>query len=120
MPIDYPSDRGGTAGYVSPVKRKKNKNKKTAKSKADLRSGGMYSSGRAIPPAPGTKKAAAGSPPKKPARPSDKGGRAGYVRPSGSGVARGTYKPGGLYSTGRAIPPSPGTKKRYQGRGRGA
>ena len=56
MPIDYPSDRGGTAGYVSPVKRKKNKNKKAVKSKADLRSGGMYSSGRAIPPAPGTKK----------------------------------------------------------------
>ncbi len=27
-------------------------------------------------------------------------------------TARATYKPGGLYSTGRAIPPSPGTKAR--------
>ena len=52
-------DKGGMAGYVSPVKRKKNKKaaaSKTAASKADYRPGGRYSTGRAIPPSPGTKK----------------------------------------------------------------
>jgi len=28
MAMNYPGDKGGMAGYVSPVKRKKNKNKK--------------------------------------------------------------------------------------------
>ena len=31
--------------------------------------------------------------------------------PKIKGVKKATYKPGGLYSTGRAIPPGPGTKK---------
>ena len=58
-------DKGGMAGYSAAVPKKKkirnNKkselpNKKsTTKSKADYRPGGMYSTGRAIPPSPGTK-----------------------------------------------------------------
>ena len=32
--------------------------------------------------------------------------------PKTKGVKKATYKPGGLYSTGRAIPPGPGTKAR--------
>lgn len=54
-----PEDKGGTMGYVAPVARKKGKKAKaakSAKSKADYRPGGMYSTGRAIPPSPGTKK----------------------------------------------------------------
>ena len=38
--------------------KKKAAPKKAAKSKADYRPGGMYSTGRAIPPSPGTKKSA--------------------------------------------------------------
>ena len=52
-------DKGGMAGYSAAVpKKKKNKkatSKGNAKSKADYRPGGMYSTGRAIPPSPGTK-----------------------------------------------------------------
>ena len=48
-------DKGGMAGYSSAVSKKK-KNKKVATSKADYRPGGMYGTGRAIPPSPGTKK----------------------------------------------------------------
>jgi hypothetical protein len=48
-------DKGGMAGYSAAVpKKKKNKkatSKGNAKSKADYRPGGMYSTGRAIPPA---------------------------------------------------------------------
>ena len=55
-------DKGGMAGYSAAVPKnkkirdKKKSNKKaTTKSKADYRPGGMYSTGRAIPPSPGTK-----------------------------------------------------------------
>jgi len=61
-----PEDKGGMSGYVAPVARKKGKGKKgkakAAKSKADYRPGGMYSTGRAIPPSPGTKKSSAKTP----------------------------------------------------------
>jgi len=59
-------DKGGMSGYVAPVARKKGKGKKgkgkAAKSKADYRPGGMYSTGRAIPPSPGTKKSSTKTP----------------------------------------------------------
>ena len=60
-----PEDKGGMSGYVAPVARKKGKKAKAAKaakSKADYRPGGMYSTGRAIPPSPGTKKATTKTP----------------------------------------------------------
>ena len=64
--MERPDDKGGMSGYVAPTKKggkgKKGKKAPAAKSKADYRSGGMYSTGRAIPPAPGTKKSSAKTP----------------------------------------------------------
>ena len=51
-------DKGGMAGYSAAVPKKKKNKKVAAKkaaSKANYKSGGTYSTGRAIPPAPGTK-----------------------------------------------------------------
>ena len=51
-------DKGGMAGYSAAVPKKK-KNKKVAAKKAaakgNFKPGGSYTSGRAIPPSPGTK-----------------------------------------------------------------
>ncbi len=95
---DKPKPYRGADAYKSFVRSKPKKSSGSGAKKPDYRSGGMFRSGRAIKPAPGTKE-------RRKFRDSD----TKLGKPSG--VKRGTYKSGGLYKSGRAIAQAPGTKK---------
>ena len=98
--------------------------------KPDYKSGGMYSTGRAITRAPGTKKrpkfrdkdersaaqrgltrVTGATPSKKTSGPKSMKSADAYGNPAKkAGASKPSYKSGGMYSTGRAIPPAPGSR----------